>query len=75
VDDNYFSLPGTSIVADHSFADDPRFSFELHDICRPFDFGSVDFIYEFASPANPVAVDCIKLDQVQGGEGLYYALW
>jgi dTDP-glucose 4,6-dehydratase len=36
-----------------SFADDPRFSFELHNICRPFDFGSVDFIYEFASPASP----------------------
>ena len=36
-----------------SFADNPRFSFELHDICRPFDFGSVDFVYEFASPASP----------------------
>ena len=37
-----------------SFANDPRFSFELQDICRPFDFGAVDFIYEFASPASPV---------------------
>ncbi len=36
-----------------SFANDPRFSFELHDICHPFDFGRVDFIYEFASPASP----------------------
>lgn len=36
-----------------SFADNPRFSFELRDICKPFDFGAVDFIYEFASPASP----------------------
>jgi len=36
-----------------SFADDPRFSFELHNICEPFDFGAVDFIYDFASPASP----------------------
>jgi dTDP-glucose 4,6-dehydratase len=37
-----------------SFEDDPRFRFECHDICRPFDFGAVDFIYDFASPASPV---------------------
>jgi dTDP-glucose 4,6-dehydratase len=37
-----------------SFANDPRFSFELHDICEPFDFGAFDFLYEFASPASPV---------------------
>jgi dTDP-glucose 4,6-dehydratase len=36
-----------------SFSDDPRFSFELRDICRPFDFGAVDFVYDFASPASP----------------------
>ncbi len=36
-----------------SFTADPRFSFEVHDICRPFDVGPVDFIYEFASPASP----------------------
>jgi dTDP-glucose 4,6-dehydratase len=36
-----------------SFSADPRFSFESRDICLPFDFGSVDFIYEFASPASP----------------------
>jgi dTDP-glucose 4,6-dehydratase len=33
---------------------EPRFEFIQHDICRPFDFGSVDFIFEFASPASPV---------------------
>jgi len=37
-----------------SFAADPRFRFESHDICLPFDFGAVDFIYDFASPASPV---------------------
>jgi dTDP-glucose 4,6-dehydratase len=37
-----------------SFENHPRFRFELQDICRPFDFGAVDFLYEFASPASPV---------------------
>jgi dTDP-glucose 4,6-dehydratase len=37
-----------------SFADDPRFRFEQHDICCPFDFGEVDFVYDLASPASPV---------------------
>lgn len=36
-----------------SFASDPRFSFEQHNICQPFDFGNLDFIYDFASPASP----------------------
>jgi dTDP-glucose 4,6-dehydratase len=35
------------------FADHSRFSFERQDICRSFDFGAVDFIYDFASPASP----------------------
>jgi dTDP-glucose 4,6-dehydratase len=37
-----------------SFSSDPRFTFEAHDICLPFDFGAVDFVYDFASPASPV---------------------
>jgi len=37
-----------------SYSDDPRFTFESHDICCPFDFGAMDFIYDFASPASPV---------------------
>jgi dTDP-glucose 4,6-dehydratase len=36
------------------FSGDPRFTFESHDICSPFDFGAVDFIYDFASPASPM---------------------
>ena len=31
-----------------------RFSLEIHDICEPFDFGAVDYIFDFASPASPV---------------------
>lgn len=36
-----------------------KFSFEQHDICQPFDFGEVDFVLNFASPASPV--DYMKL--------------
>lgn len=34
-------------------ANDSRFSYEQADICRPFDFGEVDFVFNFASPASP----------------------
>ena len=36
-----------------------RFKLEQADICKPFDFGQVDFIFNFASPASPV--DYMKL--------------
>ena len=36
-----------------------RFSYEQADICKPFDFGAVDYIFNFASPASPV--DYMKL--------------
>jgi dTDP-glucose 4,6-dehydratase len=36
-----------------------RFQFEQADICKPFDFGDVDFVFNFASPASPV--DYMKL--------------
>ena len=32
---------------------EPRFQYEHADICRPFDFGEVDFVFNFASPASP----------------------
>jgi dTDP-glucose 4,6-dehydratase len=32
---------------------DANFSFEEHDICKPFDFGAVDYVFNFASPASP----------------------
>ena len=31
-----------------------RFRFEEQDICKPFDLGRVDFVFNFASPASPV---------------------
>src|SRR5579875_182613 len=30
-----------------------RFAFEEQDICNPFDFGAVDYVFNFASPASP----------------------
>ena len=33
---------------------EPRFEFREHDICEPFDFGRIEYLYEFASPASPV---------------------
>jgi len=35
-------------------AGEPRFSFIEHDICKPFDPGKLDFVFNFASPASPV---------------------
>ena len=35
-------------------ATEPRFSFIEQDICKSFDPGKVDFIFNFASPASPV---------------------
>src|SRR5499433_1091817 len=35
-------------------AHEPRFEFLQQDICKPFDPGKVDYIFEFASPASPV---------------------
>jgi len=32
---------------------EPCFEFIQHDICQPFDFGHVNFIFDFASPASP----------------------
>ncbi len=33
---------------------EPRFEFREQDVCRPFDFGKVDYIFHLASPASPV---------------------
>ena len=30
-----------------------RFQFEEQDICKPFDPGQVDYVFNFASPASP----------------------
>jgi dTDP-glucose 4,6-dehydratase len=33
---------------------EPRFEFKQADICVPFDFGPVDYVFHFACPASPV---------------------
>jgi len=33
---------------------EPRFQFFQQDVCQPFDYGKVDYIFHFASPASPV---------------------
>jgi dTDP-glucose 4,6-dehydratase len=33
--------------------DHERFTFIQHDICEPFDFGPIDYVFHFASPASP----------------------
>lgn len=35
-------------------AGESKFDFVEQDICKPFDLGKVDFIFNFASPASPV---------------------
>lgn len=50
-------------------AHEPRFSLELHDICEPFDYGRVDYVFDFASPASPVdymkyAIETLKVGSV-----------
>src|ERR1700733_1969188 len=34
-------------------ASESRFSFDERDICEPFDFGPVDYVFNLASPASP----------------------
>ncbi len=33
---------------------EPRFEFHRVDVCEPFDFGKVDFVFHFACPASPL---------------------
>ncbi len=35
-------------------ASETRFTLTEHDICKPFDLGHVDYVYNLASPASPV---------------------
>jgi dTDP-glucose 4,6-dehydratase len=54
---------------------EPRFVFELQDICQAFDFGKVDYVFDFASPASPVdylthAVETLKV----GSLGVFNSL-
>lgn len=46
-------ITGRTRNIDH-LRNERRFEFQLADICRPFDFGSVDYVFHFASPASPI---------------------
>jgi dTDP-glucose 4,6-dehydratase len=53
---------------DH-LAHQPRFTFELLDICKPFDPGRVDYVFNMASPASPpeylrLAVETLRVGSV-----------
>jgi dTDP-glucose 4,6-dehydratase len=46
-------LTGRTSNIDH-MRHESRFEFHQHDICEPFDYGKVDYVFHFASPASPV---------------------
>ncbi len=46
---------------------EPRFRLEQHDICRPFDFGHVDYVYNFASPASPLNYHRLGIETLDVG--------
>jgi dTDP-glucose 4,6-dehydratase len=50
-------------------AHEPRFDFEERDICQPFDPGTLDFVFNFASPASPpeylrLAIETLRVGSV-----------
>lgn len=54
---------------------EPRFELIEHDICEPFDFGPVDFVFNFASPASPVDYMRIGIETLRvGSDGTRNAL-
>jgi len=46
---------------------EPRFTFEPLDICRPFDPGPVDYVFNFASPASPPEYMRIPVETLRVG--------
>lgn len=46
---------------------EPKFSFEEHDICTPFDFGAIDGLFNFASPASPADYMRLGIETLQVG--------
>ncbi len=52
-----------------------RFELIQHDICDPFDFGPVSFVFNFASPASPVDYLRLGIETLRvGSEGTRNAL-
>ncbi len=46
---------------------EPRFHFEQHDICVPFDPGPVDYVFNFASPASPPEYQRLAIETLRTG--------
>lgn len=46
---------------------DPRFEFKEHDICAPFDYGRVDYVFNFASPASPEDYNHLGIETLEVG--------
>ena len=46
-------LTGSMANVEH-LGNEPRFEFVEQDVCQPFDFGKVDYVFHLASPASPV---------------------
>ncbi|HEX3472757.1 MAG TPA: UDP-glucuronic acid decarboxylase family protein [Silvibacterium sp.] len=44
-----------------------KFEFHEHDICTPFDFGPVDYVFNFASPASPVDYARLGVETLEVG--------
>ena len=52
-----------------------HFEFKKHDISQPFDFGKVDYVFNFASPASPVDYMEHGVETLQVGSfGTYHCL-
>ncbi len=46
---------------------EPRFTFEEHDICDPFDPGAVDYVFNLASPASPPEYHRLAIETLRVG--------
>jgi dTDP-glucose 4,6-dehydratase len=46
---------------------EPRFDFLEHDICKSFDPGHVDYVFNFASPASPVDYSRLGIETLMVG--------
>jgi dTDP-glucose 4,6-dehydratase len=54
---------------------EPRFEFVEKDICEPFDVGTVNYVFHFASPASPVDYSIHGIPTLQVGSlGTFHAL-
>ena len=54
---------------------EPRFEFIEKDICQPFDFGKVEYVFHFASPASPEDYHAHGIETLQVGSiGTFHAL-